>query len=113
MQVHMRGSRHLTAAMLPGKLKEHIRDARAGRFARVTEPQLPDTTVKIRKTRKPSHPKDFIPIGAGKRPGRQQLVDSLRRHQGNVSAVADEFDRFRAQVYRWLRAYEIDADKYR
>jgi len=37
----------------------------------------------------------------------------LLRHLGNVSAVAKELGKQRAQVYRWLRDQGLDPDRYR
>lgn len=43
---------------------------------------------------------------------RDQLVDALRKHGGNVSATARELNSLRSQVQRWIRRYEIEADEY-
>lgn len=42
-----------------------------------------------------------------------RLVALLTTHEGNVSAVARELDKDRAQVWRWLRGFEIQPDDYR
>ncbi|HET9234473.1 MAG TPA: helix-turn-helix domain-containing protein, partial [Candidatus Eisenbacteria bacterium] len=34
---------------------------------------------------------------------RKQLVELLRKHDGNISQIAREFGKPRAQIYRWLR----------
>ncbi len=47
------------------------------------------------------------------RPSRDALLDSLRRHHGNLAAVAAEFGRQRPQAYRWLAHYGIDPGPYR
>ncbi len=44
---------------------------------------------------------------------RQQIIDSLRSHAGNISAVARELGKERKQVHRWLERYEIDPKSFR
>lgn len=44
---------------------------------------------------------------------RQSLERLLDRHLGNVSAVAKELGKQRAQVYRWLKEQGLDPDRYR
>ncbi|HUS65431.1 MAG TPA: sigma 54-interacting transcriptional regulator [Kofleriaceae bacterium] len=44
---------------------------------------------------------------------RDELVELLRQHDGNVSAVARALGKARAQIHRWLRRYRIDPDSYR
>ena len=44
---------------------------------------------------------------------RSALEDSLRRLQGNVSAVARELDTTRMQVHRWAKRLGLDLDSYR
>jgi transcriptional regulator with PAS, ATPase and Fis domain len=45
--------------------------------------------------------------------GRKQVRELLENHGGNVSAVAAELGKPRAQVYRWLRSMGLSADKFR
>ncbi|MDQ3262286.1 MAG: sigma 54-interacting transcriptional regulator [Myxococcota bacterium] len=42
-----------------------------------------------------------------------QLLELLRRHQGNVSAIARELDLARMQIQRWLKRYGLDPEKFR
>jgi transcriptional regulator with PAS, ATPase and Fis domain len=42
-----------------------------------------------------------------------RLIALLTRHEGNVSAVAREMDKDRAQIWRWLRGFEIQPEDYR
>jgi DNA-binding NtrC family response regulator len=42
-----------------------------------------------------------------------QVRTLLEAHGGNVSAVADELGKPRAQVYRWLRAMGVSANRFR
>jgi transcriptional regulator with GAF, ATPase, and Fis domain len=44
---------------------------------------------------------------------REQLRQAMRKHQGNISAVAAELGRPRAQIYRWLSALGISLDGFR
>jgi transcriptional regulator with GAF, ATPase, and Fis domain len=46
--------------------------------------------------------------GTQRRPTKDELVESLSVHNGNIAAVARHFGRHRQQVYRWLHYYEID-----
>lgn len=39
---------------------------------------------------------------------RKQLVELLRRHDGNISQVAREMGKARMQIHRWLKRYGID-----
>ncbi|HMJ10041.1 MAG TPA: sigma 54-interacting transcriptional regulator [Polyangiaceae bacterium] len=51
--------------------------------------------------------------GPAPRDDRRALEARLRRHAGNVSAVAEELGKPRAQVYRWLRAAGLVPSRYR
>jgi len=44
---------------------------------------------------------------------RDKIVELLVRHEGNVSAVAREMEKDRAQIWRWLKGFEIDPEAYR
>jgi transcriptional regulator with GAF, ATPase, and Fis domain len=44
---------------------------------------------------------------------RQQLVDLLTVHEGNVLAVSKALHTRRTQVYRWLRRFAIDVEAFR
>ena len=44
---------------------------------------------------------------------REQLADLLRRHLGNVSAVARALGKTRAQVHRWIKKYQLDTRGFR
>lgn len=46
-------------------------------------------------------------------PDRAALESILVRHGGNVSAVAKELGKERAQVYRWLKSFGLDPERYR
>lgn len=46
-------------------------------------------------------------------PDRESLIALLERHRGSVSEVAKSLGKHRAQVYRWLRRYRIEAKSYR
>ena len=39
---------------------------------------------------------------------RHRIVDLLRDHRGNVSAVARAMGKARMQLQRWLKRYEIE-----
>jgi transcriptional regulator of acetoin/glycerol metabolism len=44
---------------------------------------------------------------------RDSLVLLLHEHKGNVTAVARAMGKAPAQIHRWMRRFEIDADAYR
>lgn len=44
---------------------------------------------------------------------REQLIGLLRKHEGNVSAVARDMGKARNQIQRWIKRYELDASTYR
>lgn len=62
--------------------------------------------------------KDGVPSDSGTdwpadAPDRAVLESLLTKHRGNVSAVAEELGRPRAQVYRRLKLLGLDPDRYR
>jgi transcriptional regulator of acetoin/glycerol metabolism len=44
---------------------------------------------------------------------REKLIALLRRHQGNVSAVARDLGKARVQIRRWCKRFDLDPDDYR
>jgi hypothetical protein len=50
---------------------------------------------------------------AGTDPIQEALVTALSRHRGNVSEVARELGKARAQVHRWLRRFGLDPRSFR
>jgi DNA-binding NtrC family response regulator len=44
---------------------------------------------------------------------RERLLELLKVHRGNLSAVAEAFNTSRTQIHRWLRRFDIDPTKYR
>ena len=44
---------------------------------------------------------------------RDELVALMRRHGGNVTAVARELGKARMQIQRWLKRYDIDPESFR
>ncbi|HEU4726818.1 MAG TPA: sigma 54-interacting transcriptional regulator [Kofleriaceae bacterium] len=44
---------------------------------------------------------------------REELIARLREHGGNVTEVARATGKAREQIYRWLKAYQIDPAEYR
>jgi transposase-like protein len=48
-----------------------------------------------------------------RRPTREELVEALARHGGDVAELARELGRQRTLVWRWLRENEIRADDFR
>jgi DNA-binding NtrC family response regulator len=48
-----------------------------------------------------------------RRPTREELVEALARHGGDVAELARELGRQRTLVWRWLREHQLRADDYR
>jgi transcriptional regulator with AAA-type ATPase domain len=44
---------------------------------------------------------------------REALVEHLRRHRGNIAAVARDMGKARMQIQRWLKRFNIDPEHYR
>jgi len=65
----------------------------------------------------PLLPADAAPSAARRkrknRPPQEELVQALRQHGGNISAVARELDTTRMQIHRWLKHYGVDPVDYR
>jgi len=43
----------------------------------------------------------------------EQVLDALRRHEGNVSAVAREMGKARMQIHRWMERFGFDPESFR
>ena len=44
---------------------------------------------------------------------KEKIIELLKEHRGNVSAVARKFGKARVQIRRWCKKYAIDPDSYR
>lgn len=53
------------------------------------------------------------PLTSDQATQRDELIALLRRHEGNISAVARDLGKARMQVQRWLKRYDLDAESYR
>ncbi len=51
--------------------------------------------------------------GAGPKPARAELEALLRTHEGNVARVSAVLSRHTASVWRWLKEYGLDPERYR
>ena len=78
-----------------------------------TEPvraeHLPDT---VRSGRPPGARRPVV-LSEMDQKVRDQVVASLREHQGNVSAVARALDKDRKQIQRWIKRFGLDPSTYR
>jgi DNA-binding NtrC family response regulator len=75
---------------------------------------LPDEVRAARPhTTKASAESSFVPRRPEELRRREQLVELLRKHKGNVSAVARAIGKTRAQVHRWIRRYALDTHGFR
>ncbi len=70
---------------------------------------LPDT---VRSGRPPGAPRAVV-LSELDQKVRDQVVASLREHQGNVSAVARALDKDRKQIQRWIKRFNLDPGSYR
>jgi len=70
---------------------------------------LPDT---VRSGRPPGAPRPVV-LSEMDQKVRDQVVASLREHQGNVSAVARALDKDRKQIQRWIKRFGLDPSTYR
>jgi DNA-binding NtrC family response regulator len=72
----------------------------------------------------PDHVRTGIPVTVDTKPGqpalgpedarrRDELLELLRRHQGNVSAIARDMGKDRKQIQRWLKRYRLKASAFR
>jgi transcriptional regulator with GAF, ATPase, and Fis domain len=78
--------------------------------------------ITVRHAPKPATPRSESPAARNRREGswteedarrREELVQLLREHKGNVSAIAKAMGKARMQVQRWLQRYQLDAETYR
>lgn len=80
----------------------------------VDEQMLPEDVLRdmddYGQTRFPTGDESNEPRAA---PNREELVQLLERHQGNVAAVGRELGKARMQVHRWLKRYALDVSDYR
>jgi len=58
-------------------------------------------------------PESTVGRGRSAPPALAQLIELLRRHNGNISAIGREVGKERAQVHRWLKRYGLRADDFR
>ncbi len=70
---------------------------------------LPDS---VRTGRPPGAPRPVV-LSETDQKVRDQVVASLREHQGNVSAVARALDKDRKQIQRWIKRFGLDPGSYR
>ena len=89
----------LEVAHLPPEVRAGAMPAAA---AAATAPTLPNDAAAPTERRKRKS-----------RPPQDELVEALRQHAGNISAVARELETTRMQIHRWLKHYEIDPVAYR
>jgi DNA invertase Pin-like site-specific DNA recombinase len=82
---------------------EHLRELNAGLARSLSE----------RRTREGLEAAGRATLPPAPGSGRKQVRELLEQHGGNVSAVATELGKPRAQVYRWLRSMGLSADKFR
>jgi MoxR-like ATPase len=44
---------------------------------------------------------------------REDLIERLRVHRGNVAAIARDLGKARMQIHRWLKRHDLDPDRFR
>ena len=82
---------------------------------RVEPKHLPDAVQAALNPRQAPAPPAALAraLSAEDRQRREELIDALRSHGGNVAAAARKLGKARAQVYRWLERYGIDRRSFR
>jgi DNA-binding NtrC family response regulator len=69
------------------------------------------------RTMQPESPAGFVPAGRprgrGDPPSKEQMIELMIRHHGNIAAVGRELGKERMQVHRYLAKYSIDPDDFR
>jgi DNA-binding NtrC family response regulator len=58
-------------------------------------------------------PAPEVPIDGNEEELYSELIALLRRHRGNISAVARDLDRARVQIRRWCKRFDIDVESFR
>jgi transcriptional regulator with PAS, ATPase and Fis domain len=53
------------------------------------------------------------PVGMSDEQLRNDLIEQLKAHRGNITEVSKAMGKARTQINRWLRRFEIDPDLYR
>jgi transcriptional regulator with GAF, ATPase, and Fis domain len=91
-----------------------------GRGERIELLDLPDglhAPIRTRSGAPPAPESPVLPLSLRVRrdgtPDRDSLIAALKACGGNVSRVAEFFGKERAQVYRWMRRYDIADGAYR
>ena len=79
-------------------LPEPVREGRA---------PLPSSSVSLSGTT------SSRPLSAEDLERREELLGLLRRHRGNISAIARTMGKDRKQIQRWLKRYELRAEEFR
>jgi transcriptional regulator with GAF, ATPase, and Fis domain len=77
--------------------------------AAVLPEHLPDT---VRSGRAPGAARP-VNLSEADQKQREQLVDCLREHKGNISAVARAMNKDRKQIQRWVKRFGLDPTDYR
>ena len=101
---------HWSVEHLPIPVLDHYRQSRQGG-------PCPPSVGRASATVSQPRPADGAAEGSelalrrGRRPDRETLLAAIRRHEGNLAAVARDFGRHRPQVYRWMRIHGIDLEE--
>jgi transcriptional regulator of acetoin/glycerol metabolism len=69
--------------------------------------------IRRAKGRAPSAPRVPAELAPEDASRREELVSLLRAHAGNVAAVANELQKGRMQVYRWVRRFGLRISDFR
>lgn len=63
--------------------------------------------------KRPNSPEPPRPLNSEQQRQRDELLQLLQLHRGNISAIAREMGKARTQIQRWLRRYGLDPESYR
>jgi transcriptional regulator of acetoin/glycerol metabolism len=58
-------------------------------------------------------PAEPAALAEGDAAKREELLEQLRAHRGNLSAVARAMGKARNQIQRWIRRYQLDPERFR
>jgi len=107
-------ARCLFAYDWPLNVRELEQTLRAAAVLAGGEPLRPEHLPEMVRTRKEDDDEVGPPtLGAEDEERRSQLVDALRAHHGNISAVARALGKDRKQIQRWVKRFRIDPEAFR
>ncbi|MCG8417865.1 MAG: sigma 54-interacting transcriptional regulator [Proteobacteria bacterium] len=106
MQIYSAGEQQLELSLVADRLVEMANPS-------APPPDVPDPSApgegspdQRESSDYPSGPREPVP-------SRDELIEIIKTHKGNISKVSRALNRSRRQIYRYLEMYEIDIGHYR